>query len=213
MHNGAAATSVLTKPSTTQDRQVSAERHFSLALPRRFLAAIPPCCAGATCSTGPGFATPLDAFRNGERETLAYVPVTIAGHERPDYLATVDLNTSKVRRRSSRRVALPSSSRGARCAGHRAPADAAQGRRASPFRVERVQLVLRRPGQVTVAPHPPGAVLRTHLWCERAGLLLRPRGVRSLLGRLLRLRVARSVSARGVSALDGRASWRAWLGA
>ena len=44
------------------------------------------------CCTGPGYASPLDAFRSGERETLAYVPVTTVEHERPDYLATIDVD-------------------------------------------------------------------------------------------------------------------------
>ena len=57
---------------------------------------MPSCCARAG-GTGPGFATPLDAFRSGERETLAYVPVTTHDHTRPDYLATIDLATSQAR--------------------------------------------------------------------------------------------------------------------
>ena len=62
-------------------------------------ATMPACCAGAA-GTGPGFATPLDAFRSDERETLAYVPVTTHHHTRPDYLATIDLTTSEVRAHS-----------------------------------------------------------------------------------------------------------------
>ena len=87
-------------------------------------ATMPSCCAGAA-GTGPGFATPLDAFRSGERETLAYVPVTTRYHTRPDYLATIDLTTSKARAHAKHAVAgrltsqlLPSS------AGHRAASDA-----------------------------------------------------------------------------------------
>jgi hypothetical protein len=49
------------------------------------------CCAGAA-GPGPGFATPLDAYRSGQRERLAYVPVTSFDHARPDYLATVDVD-------------------------------------------------------------------------------------------------------------------------
>lgn len=52
---------------------------------------MPSCCAGRG-DTGPGFATPLDAHRSGEREALAYVPVTSIAHQKPDYLATVDLD-------------------------------------------------------------------------------------------------------------------------
>ena len=59
---------------------------------------MPACCAGAA-GTGPGFATPLDAFRSNERESLAYVPVTTRHHTRPDYMATIDLNTSEARTR------------------------------------------------------------------------------------------------------------------
>lgn len=45
---------------------------------------MPQCCA-----TGPGYATPLDAYINGPRESLCYVQVTSADHQRPDYVATV----------------------------------------------------------------------------------------------------------------------------
>jgi len=47
------------------------------------------------CCHGPGYATPLEAFKNGKRETLLYVPAipTGPGHEkRYDYLATVDVD-------------------------------------------------------------------------------------------------------------------------
>ncbi|WIA29980.1 hypothetical protein OEZ86_000078 [Tetradesmus obliquus] len=47
------------------------------------------CCAN---QGGPGYATPLDAFRNGAREKLIYVPCIVADHSRPDYLATVDVD-------------------------------------------------------------------------------------------------------------------------
>ena len=81
-------------------------RHDSSNVPQRSAlrfalpdATMPACCAGAA-GTGPGFATPLDAFRSGERETLAYVPVTTHHHTRPGYLATIDLTTSEVRAHS-----------------------------------------------------------------------------------------------------------------
>ena len=47
-----------------------------------------------TCCHGPGYESPLDAMKNGPRETLLYVPcirhnVTPG---KPDYLATVDVD-------------------------------------------------------------------------------------------------------------------------
>ena len=48
--------------------------------------------AAACCATGPGYASPLEAFTKGERENLAYVPATVAGHTRPDRLLTIDLD-------------------------------------------------------------------------------------------------------------------------
>eukprot|EP01118_Nematostelium_gracile_P014458 TRINITY_DN563_c0_g1_i1.p1 TRINITY_DN563_c0_g1~~TRINITY_DN563_c0_g1_i1.p1 ORF type:complete len:470 (+),score=111.66 TRINITY_DN563_c0_g1_i1:23-1432(+) len=47
----------------------------------------------ANCCGGPGFATPLDAFNNGPREKLLYVPALPTGpgsEKRADYLATID---------------------------------------------------------------------------------------------------------------------------
>ncbi len=46
------------------------------------------CCHG----TGPGYATPLDAYNNGPREKLLYVPAVVADGSRPDYLTTVDVD-------------------------------------------------------------------------------------------------------------------------
>lgn len=45
------------------------------------------------CECGPGYATPLDAMK-GPRETLVYLPCirTNTGIDKPDYLATVDVN-------------------------------------------------------------------------------------------------------------------------
>ena len=48
--------------------------------------------AHSCCGKGPGYASPQAAFHSGEREKLAYVPVTTADHLRPDYVATVDLD-------------------------------------------------------------------------------------------------------------------------
>ncbi|KAF6260448.1 selenium binding protein [Scenedesmus sp. NREL 46B-D3] len=47
------------------------------------------CCA---TQCGPGYATPLDAFHNGTREKIIYVPCIVSDHSRPDYLATVDVD-------------------------------------------------------------------------------------------------------------------------
>jgi len=44
------------------------------------------------CCSGPGYSTPLDAYNNGPRETLVYVPAISADHSRPDYLTTVDVD-------------------------------------------------------------------------------------------------------------------------
>jgi selenium-binding protein 1 len=46
----------------------------------------------SACCKGPGYATPLDAFRQGPREKLLYTACTYVstGHDSADYLATVD---------------------------------------------------------------------------------------------------------------------------
>mmetsp|Transcript_19144 Transcript_19144/g.41321 ORF Transcript_19144/g.41321 Transcript_19144/m.41321 type:complete len:475 (+) Transcript_19144:158-1582(+) len=46
------------------------------------------------CQHGPGYATPLDAFKNGAREKLLYIPAIVPDHSRPDYLVTVDVDPS-----------------------------------------------------------------------------------------------------------------------
>lgn len=47
----------------------------------------------AGCCQGPGYATPLDAMKNGPKETLLYVIcVQPEGRQKPDYLATVDID-------------------------------------------------------------------------------------------------------------------------
>jgi selenium-binding protein 1 len=48
----------------------------------------------AKCSSkgGPGYATPMDAFTNGPREKVVYIPCIVPGATRPDYLATVDVD-------------------------------------------------------------------------------------------------------------------------
>jgi selenium-binding protein 1 len=45
-------------------------------------------------SCGPGYATPKDAFLLGSREKLVYVPCIVPEKDRPDYLATVDVDPS-----------------------------------------------------------------------------------------------------------------------
>jgi selenium-binding protein 1 len=47
------------------------------------------------CKTGPGYKTPLDAYKNGVREKIVYLPcirVNTAIAHKPDYLATVDVD-------------------------------------------------------------------------------------------------------------------------
>ena len=47
---------------------------------------------GTCCKEG-GFATPLEAMKSGHVEELLYIPaVQMEKGEKPDYLATVDLN-------------------------------------------------------------------------------------------------------------------------
>lgn len=41
---------------------------------------------------GPGYATPLEAFKNGEREKLLYVVCVQPDATKQDYLATVDVD-------------------------------------------------------------------------------------------------------------------------
>ena len=41
---------------------------------------------------GPGYATPLDAFNNGPREKIVYIPCIVPNKDRPDYLVTVDVD-------------------------------------------------------------------------------------------------------------------------
>ena len=48
------------------------------------------------CGCGPGYATPIDAMKNGPREKLLYIPClyTNTGVNKPDYLATIDCDPS-----------------------------------------------------------------------------------------------------------------------
>merc|ERR1711971_577018 len=47
----------------------------------------------ASCGgCGPGYATPRDAFNYGKREKIVYLPCIVPGKDRPDYLATVDVD-------------------------------------------------------------------------------------------------------------------------
>ena len=43
-----------------------------------------------SCCKGPGYASPMDAFRSGNREKILYVPCIVPGKDRPDYLVTID---------------------------------------------------------------------------------------------------------------------------
>lgn len=45
-----------------------------------------------SCSKGPGYATPMDAFNNGKREQIIYVPCIVPDKSRSDYLSTVDVD-------------------------------------------------------------------------------------------------------------------------
>ena len=48
------------------------------------------------CGCGPGYASPLDAMRNGPREKLLYVTClyTNTSTKKPEYLATIDCDPS-----------------------------------------------------------------------------------------------------------------------
>lgn len=48
----------------------------------------PACCGGA--AKGPGYATPLEAMRNGPRESLLYTVLVSCDPAQPDALATID---------------------------------------------------------------------------------------------------------------------------
>lgn len=51
------------------------------------------CCNKKSCTgAGPGYATPLDAVARGPREKLLYIPAIVPSKDRPDYLATVDVD-------------------------------------------------------------------------------------------------------------------------
>ena len=47
---------------------------------------------GGSCCKGPGYATPMDAFKNGKREKIVYIPCIVASREKPDYLSTIDVD-------------------------------------------------------------------------------------------------------------------------
>ena len=48
--------------------------------------------SGGGCCRGPGYATPMDAFKNSKKEKLLYLPCLIPTKDRPDYLATIDVD-------------------------------------------------------------------------------------------------------------------------
>ncbi|XP_052783579.1 methanethiol oxidase-like isoform X2 [Mya arenaria] len=64
-----------------------------------------------SCCKGPGYASPLDAMRNGPREEIVYIPCIIPPKDqskRTDYLSTVDVNpASKTYGQVIHRMYLP----------------------------------------------------------------------------------------------------------
>ena len=48
--------------------------------------------SGCSKSCGPGYASPKDAFENGSREKIVYIPCIVPQKDRPDYLVTVDVD-------------------------------------------------------------------------------------------------------------------------
>ncbi|GLI68840.1 hypothetical protein VaNZ11_013383 [Volvox africanus] len=48
--------------------------------------------SNSCCAKGPGYASPLEAYRHGPKEKLLYIPCVIPDHSRPDYVATVDVD-------------------------------------------------------------------------------------------------------------------------
>lgn len=62
------------------------------------------------CGCGPGYATPLDAMK-GPREQIVYLPCIRAntGVDKPDYLATVDVNPRSPTYSKVRPLRLPNS--------------------------------------------------------------------------------------------------------
>jgi methanethiol oxidase len=48
--------------------------------------------AGEECCKGPGYVSPLDAFKNGPKEAILYVTCPRRKSDKPDYLATVDVD-------------------------------------------------------------------------------------------------------------------------
>ena len=52
-----------------------------------------------SCCKGPGYKSPLDAMRNGPRETIVYVPCIVppdSRQNRCNYLATVDVDPQSI---------------------------------------------------------------------------------------------------------------------
>lgn len=46
------------------------------------------------CETGPGYATPLDAYNKGPREKIVYVIAISTDPKKPDALVTIDVDPS-----------------------------------------------------------------------------------------------------------------------
>ena len=48
---------------------------------------------GGCCKElGPGYANPMDAFKNSKKEKLLYLPCIVPTKDRPDYLVTIDVD-------------------------------------------------------------------------------------------------------------------------
>ena len=47
---------------------------------------------GCCKNRGPGYANPMDAFKNSEKEKLLYIPCIVPTKDRPDYLVTIDVD-------------------------------------------------------------------------------------------------------------------------
>lgn len=48
--------------------------------------------AAGGCCKGPGYSTPMEAFKNSEKEKLLYIPCLVPTKDRPDYLVTIDVD-------------------------------------------------------------------------------------------------------------------------
>lgn len=53
---------------------------------------MPECTSDKSCYCGPGYETPLAAMKNGPREKIVYTICIQTDHNKPDYLATIDVD-------------------------------------------------------------------------------------------------------------------------